>query len=58
MKVLTAEQMRTVDRRTIELGTPAAVLMENAGGCVVEFLVERFEPASRVIGHPLSASLR
>lgn len=43
MKVLTAEQMRTVDRRTIELGTPSDVLMENAGGCVVEFLVERFE---------------
>ncbi|MDX2151572.1 MAG: NAD(P)H-hydrate dehydratase [Bryobacteraceae bacterium] len=44
MKVLTAEQMRAVDRRTIELGIPGIVLMENAGHRVVEFLVERFSP--------------
>lgn len=36
--------MREVDRRTIELGTPAAVLMENAGTRVVEFLEEKFAP--------------
>ena len=31
MKVLTAAAMREVDRRTIELGIPGIVLMENAG---------------------------
>jgi hydroxyethylthiazole kinase-like uncharacterized protein yjeF len=44
MKVLTAEQMREVDRRTIELGIPGIVLMENAGHRVVEFLEETFAP--------------
>ena len=36
--------MREVDRRTIELGIPGIVLMENAGHRVVEFLAERFAP--------------
>lgn len=31
MKVLTAAQMRAVDRQTIERGVPGIVLMENAG---------------------------
>jgi NAD(P)H-hydrate epimerase len=44
MKVLTAAQMREVDRRTIELGIPGIVLMENAGHRVVEFLAETFAP--------------
>jgi len=44
MKVLTAAQMREVDRRTIELGIPGIVLMENAGQRVVEFLAETFAP--------------
>jgi hydroxyethylthiazole kinase-like uncharacterized protein yjeF len=42
MKVLTAAQMREVDRRTIELGIPGIVLMENAGHRVVEVLAETF----------------
>jgi NAD(P)H-hydrate epimerase len=42
MKVLTAAQMREVDRRTIEVGIPGLVLMENAGHRVVEFLAEKF----------------
>ena len=46
MKVLTAEEMREVDRRTIELGIPGIVLMENAGHRVVEFLARRFAPLS------------
>jgi NAD(P)H-hydrate epimerase len=46
MKVLTAAQMREVDRRTIESGIPGIVLMENAACRVVEFLAERFEPLS------------
>jgi ADP-dependent NAD(P)H-hydrate dehydratase / NAD(P)H-hydrate epimerase len=44
MKILTAAQMREIDRRTIEMGVPAAVLMENAGTRVVEFLLEKFRP--------------
>ena len=44
MKVLSAAQMREVDRRTIELGIPGIVLMENAGHRVVEFLERRFAP--------------
>jgi NAD(P)H-hydrate epimerase len=44
MRVLTAEQMREVDRRTVELGIPGIVLMENAAHRVVEFLVQRFAP--------------
>ena len=44
MKVLTAEQMRDVDRRTMELGIPGLVLMENAGHRLVEFLSSKFAP--------------
>ena len=44
MKVLTAAQMREVDRRTIEMGISGIVLMENAGHRVVEFLDRRFRP--------------
>ncbi len=44
MKVLTAEQMREVDRLTIERGIPGLVLMENAGSRVVDFLRETFAP--------------
>ncbi|HLK51621.1 MAG TPA: NAD(P)H-hydrate dehydratase [Bryobacteraceae bacterium] len=44
MKVLTAAQMRDVDRRTVELGIPGIVMMENAGHRVVEFLESAFSP--------------
>jgi NAD(P)H-hydrate epimerase len=44
MKILTAAEMRDVDRRTVEAGIPGIVLMENAGHRVVEFLAERFAP--------------
>ena len=47
MKVLTPEQMREVDRRTIELGIPGLVLMENAGHRVAEFLAARFAPLDK-----------
>lgn len=46
MRVLTAAEMREVDRRTVELGIPETVLMENAGHRVVEFLAQRFAPLS------------
>ncbi len=47
MKVLTAAEMREVDRRTIELGIPGIVLMENAAHRVVEAMAERFAPLAR-----------
>src|SRR5262245_10398005 len=46
MKVLTAAEMRAVDRRTEEIGIPGEILMENAGHRVVDFLSERFSPIS------------
>src|SRR3954469_13383067 len=46
MKVLTAAQMKQVDRATVELGIPEPILMENAGSRVVELLVEKFSPLS------------
>ncbi|MBV9295473.1 MAG: NAD(P)H-hydrate epimerase, partial [Acidobacteriaceae bacterium] len=46
MKILTAAEMRDVDRLTIERGIPALVLMENAGNRVVDFLRETFAPLS------------
>src|SRR3989442_4048710 len=43
MKVLTATQMREIDRLTSEqFGVPSLQLMENAGARVVEFLIEHF----------------
>jgi len=43
MKVLTAAQMREIDRLTSEqFGVPSLQLMENAGARVVEFLIEQF----------------
>jgi len=44
MNVLTAEQMREADRRTIAAGTPGEVLMERAGTRVVEVLEREFAP--------------
>ncbi len=44
MKILTAAEMREVDRLTIERGIPGLVLMENAGSRVVDFLREMFAP--------------
>lgn len=46
MKIMTAAQMREVDRLTIEGGIPGLILMENAASRVVEFLAERFRPLS------------
>lgn len=44
MKILTAEQMREIDRRTIEAGVPSIVLMENAACRFVEFLEREYSP--------------
>ncbi len=47
MKVLTAAQMREVDKRTAELGIPNIILMENAGQRVVEFLERQYSPLEK-----------
>ena len=48
MKILTAAQMREVDRRTTaERGIPSLILMENAGARVFEFLAHQFGPLAR-----------
>jgi hydroxyethylthiazole kinase-like uncharacterized protein yjeF len=47
VKVLTAAQMRDVDRRTAELGIPNIILMENAGQRVVEFLEREYAPLAQ-----------
>jgi hydroxyethylthiazole kinase-like uncharacterized protein yjeF len=44
VKILTAPEMREVDRQTIERGIPGMILMENAGSRVVDFLAETFAP--------------
>ena len=44
MKILTAAEMREVDRLTIEAGIPGLILMENAACRVVEFLSGKFAP--------------
>ncbi|HET7295393.1 MAG TPA: NAD(P)H-hydrate dehydratase [Vicinamibacteria bacterium] len=47
--VLTAEEMRAADRRTIEeVGVPGAVLMENAGAAVAQVVETRFPSARRI----------
>ncbi|MGQ9918705.1 MAG: NAD(P)H-hydrate dehydratase [Bryobacteraceae bacterium] len=47
MKILTAEQMREIDRRTVEAGVPSIVLMENAACRFVEFLEREYAPLER-----------
>ena len=44
MKILSAAEMREVDRLTIERGIPGLTLMENAGSRVVDFLRDAFAP--------------
>jgi ADP-dependent NAD(P)H-hydrate dehydratase / NAD(P)H-hydrate epimerase len=44
MKILTAAEMREVDRRTIAAGIPGLILMENAAHRVVEALRQRYSP--------------
>src|SRR5215210_8767232 len=49
MKILTAEQMRNIDRRATErFGVPSIVLMENAAIAVVDALFERYPDSDRV----------
>jgi NAD(P)H-hydrate epimerase len=48
MKILTAEQMRNIDRRTTErFGVPLIVLMENAAIAVVDAIAEHYPDIER-----------
>ena len=50
MKIVSASDMREIDRLTSErFGVPSLVLMENAGTAVAQFVIERF-PAARRVG--------
>ena len=49
MKILNADQMRNIDRRTTErFGVPSIVLMENAAIAVVEAIAAHYPDADRV----------
>ncbi len=49
MKILTAEQMRNIDRRAIErFGVPSIVLMENAAIAVVDAIFAHYPNSERV----------
>jgi ADP-dependent NAD(P)H-hydrate dehydratase / NAD(P)H-hydrate epimerase len=50
MKIVSAAEMREIDRVTSEgFGVPSLTLMENAGAAVAEFVLEQY-PAARKIG--------
>src|SRR5215831_14810782 len=46
-RLVTSAQMRELDRRTIELGTAGAVLMERAGKGIAAYLLARWRTACR-----------
>src|SRR3954467_5433129 len=49
MKILSADEMRTVDRVTSErFGVPSLTLMENAGSGVAEFVLRRYAGAEKI----------
>jgi ADP-dependent NAD(P)H-hydrate dehydratase / NAD(P)H-hydrate epimerase len=49
MEILTAAEMATTDRRTVEgFGIPMATLMENAGTAVARFCLAQYAAAQRV----------
>jgi len=45
MRLVSAQEMRRLDRATIEGGTPGETLMERAGARVVETLERRYGPS-------------
>jgi NAD(P)H-hydrate epimerase len=49
MKIVTAAEMREIDRFTSErFGVPSLTLMENAGTAVAEFVISRYPSARRI----------
>lgn len=50
MKIVSAEEMRAIDRATSErYGVPSLTLMENAGGAVAGFVLVHYPAAERII---------
>src|ERR1700678_4018779 len=50
MKVVSAQEMRAIDRATSErFGVPSFTLMENAGAAVAEFVLSHYTAAERVV---------
>src|SRR5437588_3446851 len=50
MKIVTAAEMREIDRRTTaEFGVPSLTLMENAGTAVAEFCLREY-PEAKTVG--------
>lgn len=45
MKIFTNDDIRAIDRLTIERGTPAAELIERVGGLVADEIATRFNPS-------------
>jgi NAD(P)H-hydrate epimerase len=49
MKIVTASEMREIDRITTEkYGVPSLTLMENAGSAVAEFVLQEYPAAKRI----------
>src|SRR5271155_4510926 len=49
MKIVTAAEMREIDRATSQrFGVPSLILMENAGTAVADFVVSRYPSAQRI----------
>ena len=49
MKIVTAEEMRAVDRSTSQrFGVPSLTLMENAGTAVADFVLKQYPNAKRI----------
>src|SRR5580658_6807721 len=50
MKIVTAAEMREIDRATVErFGVPSLTLMENAGTAVANFILHSFPNANRIV---------
>jgi NAD(P)H-hydrate epimerase len=49
MKIVSAHEMRTIDRATSErFGVPSLTLMENAGGAVAQYALSQYPAADRI----------
>src|ERR1700731_3702092 len=50
MKIVTAEEMRAIDRATSEsFGVPSLTLMENAGAAVADYVLSHHAAVRRVV---------
>ncbi len=50
MKIVTAEEMRAIDRATSErFGVPSLTLMENAGAAVAEHVLAHYSAAQKIV---------